>query len=260
MMAPLHQDAGPPKRQGLLDLGVERLLRVEIPLGVPRVAVEGAEGAANHADVRVVDVAIDDVRDDRLGVKAPAHAIGRHAEIEKRSLAQEQQGVHCPKALAGGDALENRVDLGRAAPGQAQLVVGDALPEAGVDVARLIADTVQLTQGRPSPASREPGAFPIRADPGSGEAAGPESGRAAGPVAGRARVRGAPRSRGSNECSSSGTTRSIRAGPSATRRPAGRSPRHWPFRCAATRGTDERRPAPRRPRARPTWRTRTAAR
>src|SRR6059036_3652383 len=56
VMAPLHQDAGTPQLQGLLDLLEENLLGVEVPLRrVPRKPVEGAEGALGDADVGVVD-------------------------------------------------------------------------------------------------------------------------------------------------------------------------------------------------------------
>ena len=63
-MAALHQHRGAAERERLLDLLVDHGLRQHVALArVARAAVEGAEVAVGDADVRVVDVAVDDERD-----------------------------------------------------------------------------------------------------------------------------------------------------------------------------------------------------
>ena len=63
--------------------------------------VERAEVAARHADVRVVDVAVDDVADDPLGVLAGANGVGQPAEqVRGRAMIElERLGGVDPSAL-----------------------------------------------------------------------------------------------------------------------------------------------------------------
>ena len=88
----------------LLQLLAEHLAREDVPLGVPERAVEGAEAAARRADVRVVDVAVDDVRDDAVRVLAAAHGVGGEAEVEERRFGEEALALGGAEALALGGA------------------------------------------------------------------------------------------------------------------------------------------------------------
>ena len=64
VVAALHQHAGAAERERLLDLLEDHRLRQQVALGaVARAAVEGAEVAVGDADVRVVEVPVDDERD-----------------------------------------------------------------------------------------------------------------------------------------------------------------------------------------------------
>ena len=73
----LHEDAGAADRERLLDLLEDDRLRQQVALGaVAGPPVEGAEVAVGDADVRVVDVAVDDERDP-AGVGAPRRAASR---------------------------------------------------------------------------------------------------------------------------------------------------------------------------------------
>ena len=73
MVTTLHQDAGAAERERLFDLLEDDRLRQQVPLAtVAGPAVERAEVAVGHADVRVVDVAIDDERHtSRIGAPRP---------------------------------------------------------------------------------------------------------------------------------------------------------------------------------------------
>ncbi len=59
-------------------------------------AVEGAEGAVLGAEVGVVDVAIDDVGDDALGVEAATDGVGLEAQPD------EVRGVEVIEGLGAG--------------------------------------------------------------------------------------------------------------------------------------------------------------
>ena len=81
----------PALQEDLHASGVDHLLQLlpqhfaaqHVAFGVPDRPVEGAEAAARGANVGVVDVAIDDVRDHALGVLLLAHGIGGKPHIEE---------------------------------------------------------------------------------------------------------------------------------------------------------------------------------
>ena len=84
--AALHEDAGAAHLFGFGDL-VEDGVKVEDVAfgggGAFERPVEGAEGAVLGAEVGVVDVAIDDVADDALGVEAAADGVSFHADADQ---------------------------------------------------------------------------------------------------------------------------------------------------------------------------------
>jgi hypothetical protein len=72
MKSALHEDAGAAEVEGLLDLLKDHFLRQNVAFCVSHGPVEGAKAAILGAEVGVVDIAIDDVGDDSLGVPALA--------------------------------------------------------------------------------------------------------------------------------------------------------------------------------------------
>ncbi len=104
MEAALHHDRGPAQIERLLDLVVDLLAGEHICLGVSRLAVEGAEPAARYADVRVVDVAIDDVGGQGAGDEALAHFMGSRPHSEEVARAQQLQGFAVGHAPHGAPA------------------------------------------------------------------------------------------------------------------------------------------------------------
>ena len=63
-MTALHQDLDPADGQQFIDFLVDLLMDQDVMIGVPLRPVESTEFAINVADVCVIDVAIDNVRDD----------------------------------------------------------------------------------------------------------------------------------------------------------------------------------------------------
>ena len=84
----LKEDLFSPKRQGLIDLLSELVFGQNVAVLRGQVPVEGAKRALSGADVRVVDIAVDDVGDEALRVQAPAHRVGEFAQGQEVRVLQ----------------------------------------------------------------------------------------------------------------------------------------------------------------------------
>ena len=111
MVAALHEQAGAAERERLLDLLEDHRLRQQVALApVTGTAVEGAEVAVRVADVRVVQVAVDDEGDAaRVGPARPA-LVGDPADRDELARAQQRQRVLIGDPLAGARLLEDLTD------------------------------------------------------------------------------------------------------------------------------------------------------
>src|SRR5690242_16228379 len=100
MQTALHQDSRSPQIDRLLDLVEDYLFRQDVALSVPRRPVKRAEAAVLRAEVRVVDIAIDDVGDDALRVPFAADGVGLHTDPDEIVGAEQIQrfvaGDHKP--------------------------------------------------------------------------------------------------------------------------------------------------------------------
>jgi hypothetical protein len=74
-------------------------------------AIESAKSADDVADVRVVDVAVNDVSDDAFGVKAFANLVRREANAYKIVRLKKRRTILGGKALAGESAVKNRLNV-----------------------------------------------------------------------------------------------------------------------------------------------------
>ena len=83
VQAPLHQDLVAADGDRLFDLLEQHLARQHVDFVVLRRPVERAEIADGRAGVRVVDVAVDVVRAERLGMQAARDGIGRLAQRDE---------------------------------------------------------------------------------------------------------------------------------------------------------------------------------
>ncbi len=75
MQAALHQNTRAAQRNRLVNLCANFVNCPHVRIGRARPAIERTERADNIADVRVVDVAIDYVGDDVVGMPSPANFI-----------------------------------------------------------------------------------------------------------------------------------------------------------------------------------------
>ena len=75
MQSALHQHAGAAERDRLIDLFANGLDGLHVGIRRAWPPIESAERADHIADIRVVDVAIDDVGDDVVGMAALANLV-----------------------------------------------------------------------------------------------------------------------------------------------------------------------------------------
>ena len=94
VMAALHEEAGAADRERLLDLLVDHGLRQEIRLAlIARAPVERAEVAVGDADVRVVQVPVDDERHLRRVVQPVADLVRDAADRDEVARAKQRDRV-----------------------------------------------------------------------------------------------------------------------------------------------------------------------
>src|SRR5207244_13103930 len=93
VVAALHQDLDGVDRLGLIDLLADVLVGESPSLGVLRPAVECAETAVGDADIRDIDVAVDDVRDRVVRMLLHAHAIRLGTDLEERCVRVEIEEI-----------------------------------------------------------------------------------------------------------------------------------------------------------------------
>src|SRR5688500_4974481 len=92
-MAALDEDLNPAEGFRLVDLLADLLERERVPFPVLRPPVERAEAAVGDADVRVVDVSVDDERDDAVRMPLLPHAVRFAAELQQRCVRVEVEDI-----------------------------------------------------------------------------------------------------------------------------------------------------------------------
>src|SRR5215467_6326461 len=110
VMAALHEQTRAAERERLLDLLEDDRLREQVALAlVARPAVEGAEVAVGDADVRVVEIAVDDERDAFRVMEPVADLVRSASHCDEVARAEELDGILVGDPLARGGPRE---DLG----------------------------------------------------------------------------------------------------------------------------------------------------
>src|SRR5712691_3187599 len=96
MQAALHQHARAAEFDGLANFFIDGVEIEDVALfrrGALQRAIEGAEGAIFGAKVRVINVAVDDVGDRALGMKAAADGVGFHSDTDQVVGLEHLQGL-----------------------------------------------------------------------------------------------------------------------------------------------------------------------
>ena len=92
MQAALHEHAGAAQLHGLADLLVDRLHVKHVALGAAGAfdgRVKGAEGAVFRAEIRVINIAIDDVGGHAFRMELAAQGVGFHAQSDQVVRAEQ---------------------------------------------------------------------------------------------------------------------------------------------------------------------------
>ena len=112
VQAALHQDAGPAKRNRLVYLLINFVERADVGFRVARSAIERAESADDVADVRIIDVAVDDVGDDAFWMASPANLVGGQAYPHEIIRLKQTGAILCRQSLARESAIKYWLDVG----------------------------------------------------------------------------------------------------------------------------------------------------
>ena len=89
VQAPLHEDLVAPQRDRLANLVEQDVAIQDVSLGVVDFAVKRAKVADRRANVGVVDIAVDVVSPERLGMEPSAHLIGSPAQLQQRGRTEQ---------------------------------------------------------------------------------------------------------------------------------------------------------------------------
>src|ERR1700752_426956 len=112
MQTALHQDPSAAERYRLIDLFADLLKAANVSVGCTRATVERAESANDVADVGVVDVAIDDVGDDVIGVTPRADLISSGSRARDVVRFEQRSAFLDAQALSRKHAIKNRLNVG----------------------------------------------------------------------------------------------------------------------------------------------------
>ena len=158
VVAALQQQLPAAERDRLVDLPEDLVEPEHVAVGRADRAVERAEVAPRDADVRVVDVAIDDVGDDALGMLAGADAVGEPARAAAVGARRYSSSASCRSTRPPLQNLRSRDRLDRHSRHRSETTSEDASglsprPARGAQRAR-------RTRRRPA-CSRSPSAYRI---------------------------------------------------------------------------------------------------
>jgi hypothetical protein len=105
--ATLEQEACAADGLRLLGLLLQLLSGEDVAPAVARLVVESAEGAVDVADIRVVDVAVDDVADAAGVVVAIPCGRGGHGQVRQLGLLQQQGRLKSGDPSALEDTIQD---------------------------------------------------------------------------------------------------------------------------------------------------------
>src|SRR5260370_40556718 len=89
MQPALHQNPCAPQVDGLLNFVEDHFLGMNVTLGVTHGPVESAEAAKLSAEIRVIDIAVDDVAHDAVWMQLAPPRVSRHADANQIVTAKE---------------------------------------------------------------------------------------------------------------------------------------------------------------------------
>src|SRR5437016_2808924 len=110
MYATLHQNARSAKMKRFFDFPENDVIRKNIGFGISFNAIERTEAAELLTHVRVIDVAIDDVTDHAVGVKAFANVICGFGKIQEISFLEKLDGFIEANSISVSSRVHDVID------------------------------------------------------------------------------------------------------------------------------------------------------
>ena len=111
MQPSLHQNTGAAQRDCLVNLLADFVERAHVSVGRARPSIERTEGADHVANVRVVNVSIDDVGDDVVGMLALANLVRRRADFRDVVRLEQRRAIVGSQSDTGERPFENRLNI-----------------------------------------------------------------------------------------------------------------------------------------------------
>src|SRR5215510_3131031 len=112
METSLHQHAGSTERDSLIDLRADFFHRSDVSVRRPWPAIERTESAHDVADVRVVDIAIDDVRDNVVRMTAAPNLVRRRADAGYVVRFKQCRTIIATEAATAQPFVQDTLNLG----------------------------------------------------------------------------------------------------------------------------------------------------
>ena len=111
MKATLHQNAGATERDRLIDLFTDFIYRAHVSIGCAGPAIERAEGADHVADVCIIDIPVDDVGDNVVGMATLAKLVGRCANAGDVKGFEQRGAILCAESAAIEPFFQDSLNL-----------------------------------------------------------------------------------------------------------------------------------------------------
>src|SRR6266446_5453653 len=111
MQPTLHQHAGTPERDGLVNFGTDLVERSYVSLTVAGASVECTKCAHHVTHIGVVDVAIDDIGDDARRVPPLPNLVRGKADSNKIVRFKQDGAVIAGKAFASESFVQDRLNI-----------------------------------------------------------------------------------------------------------------------------------------------------
>src|SRR6266404_819150 len=111
MQPTLHQHAGAPERDGLVNFGTDLVERSYVSLAVTGAPIERAERAYHVTHIGVVDVAVDDIGDDTRRVPPLPNLVRCQPDSHKIVRFQQRGAIVAGKAFASESFVQYRLNI-----------------------------------------------------------------------------------------------------------------------------------------------------
>src|SRR2546426_1547969 len=111
MQPTLHQHTGASERDRLVNLRANLIYRAHVGVGRTWPAIERAESADDVTYIRIINVSIDDVGDDVIGMTSFPHFVGRGADASYIVGLEQGSAIIGVQPFAGQRFVQNRLNI-----------------------------------------------------------------------------------------------------------------------------------------------------